>query len=41
MCLASMGNYIFDKEILLDALTRDAQMTDSSHDFGKMLFLCY
>ncbi len=35
MCLASMGNYIFDKEILLDALTRDAQMTDSSHDFGK------
>ena len=35
MCLASMGNYIFDKEILLDALTRDAQMADSSHDFGK------
>ena len=35
MCLASMGNYIFDKEILLDALTRDAQIADSSHDFGK------
>ena len=35
MCLASMGNYIFDKEILLDAVTRDAQKTDSKHDFGK------
>ena len=35
MCLASMGNYIFDKEILLDALNRDAQKQDSSHDFGK------
>ncbi len=35
MCLASMGNYIFDKEILLDALNRDAQKEESSHDFGK------
>lgn len=35
MCLASMGNYIFDKEILLDALNRDAVKEDSSHDFGK------
>ncbi len=35
MCLASMGNYIFDKEILLDALNRDAQKQDSAHDFGK------
>ena len=35
MCLASMGNYIFDKEILLDALNRDAAKEDSSHDFGK------
>lgn len=34
-CLASMGNYIFDKEILLDALNRDAQIEESSHDFGK------
>ena len=34
-CLASMGNYIFDKEILLDALNRDAKLEDSSHDFGK------
>ena len=35
MCLASMGNYIFDKEILLDALNRDAEKQDSAHDFGK------
>lgn len=35
MCLASMGNYIFKKEILLDALERDAKMENSSHDFGK------
>ncbi len=35
MCLASMGNYIFDKEVLLDAVTRDAKMDTSQHDFGK------
>lgn len=35
MCLASMGNYIFDKGILLDALNRDSQNPNSSHDFGK------
>lgn len=35
MCLASMGNYIFNKEILLDALNRDEEIKDSSHDFGK------
>ena len=35
MCLASMGNYIFKKDILLDALERDAKMEGSSHDFGK------
>ncbi len=35
MCLASMGNYIFKKDILLDALERDAKMENSSHDFGK------
>ncbi|MBR1425284.1 glucose-1-phosphate adenylyltransferase [bacterium] len=34
-CLASMGNYIFDKEVLLDALNRDAKIESSSHDFGK------
>ena len=35
MCLASMGNYIFNREILLDALERDAKTENSNHDFGK------
>ena len=35
MCLASMGNYIFGKDILLDALYRDNKIEESSHDFGK------
>ena len=35
MCLASMGNYIFDKEILLDSLNKDANIETSHHDFGK------
>lgn len=35
MCLASMGNYIFTKDILLKALEEDAKIKDSSHDFGK------
>lgn len=33
--LASMGNYVFDTEFLLDLVERDAKATDSSHDFGK------
>jgi glucose-1-phosphate adenylyltransferase len=32
--LASMGNYIFDPEVLRDALSRDAQQ-ESQHDFGR------
>lgn len=35
MCLASMGNYIFGKDVLLDALERDDKIQESSHDFGK------
>ena len=35
MCLASMGNYIFGKLQLLDALEEDAQIEESNHDFGK------
>ncbi|CDE44089.1 glucose-1-phosphate adenylyltransferase [Clostridium sp. CAG:768] len=35
MCLASMGNYIFNKNILLEALNRDEEIKESSHDFGK------
>jgi len=32
--LASMGNYIFDPDVLTEALTRDAEQ-ETSHDFGK------
>ena len=35
MCLASMGNYIFDKDVLIDAIERDALIEESNHDFGK------
>jgi len=34
VCLASMGIYIFDTEVLVRELTRDAEQ-DTSHDFGK------
>ncbi len=32
--LASMGNYIFNKDVLLEALEKDATKDDSGHDFG-------
>lgn len=32
--LASMGNYVFDAEALVDAVTRDGERTDSNHDMG-------
>ena len=35
MCLASMGNYIFNKQILVDALEEDSKIEGSNHDFGK------
>ncbi|MBC6903888.1 glucose-1-phosphate adenylyltransferase [Saccharophagus sp. K07] len=35
LCLASMGNYIFDTEFLLDLLEKDATKEGSDHDFGK------
>lgn len=35
MCLASMGNYIFDKTSLLNALEEDEKIETSNHDFGK------
>ena len=35
LVLASMGNYIFSRQILHDALTEDAHNDHSSHDFGK------
>lgn len=34
-CLASMGNYIFNKDILLNALEEDSKIQESKHDFGK------
>ena len=33
--LASMGNYVFDTEVLIRELRRDAAKPDSDHDFGK------
>ncbi|WP_373944415.1 glucose-1-phosphate adenylyltransferase [Vibrio chagasii] len=33
--MASMGIYIFDKEVLTQTLLADAEDPDSSHDFGK------
>lgn len=35
MCLASMGNYIFNKNPLVDSLFKDACKEKSNHDFGK------
>jgi glucose-1-phosphate adenylyltransferase len=32
--LASMGNYIFDADILMDAVIRDGENADSNHDMG-------
>ncbi len=32
--LASMGNYVFDADVLMDAVTRDAEDAASSHDMG-------
>ncbi len=35
MALASMGNYIFNKDELCELLNNDCDMDSSSHDFGK------
>ena len=35
LCLASMGNYLFNTEFLYEQLIKDADEPDSSHDFGK------
>jgi glucose-1-phosphate adenylyltransferase len=34
MCLASMGNYVFNTKELIHALEADAPLEDSKHDFG-------
>jgi glucose-1-phosphate adenylyltransferase len=36
-CLASMGNYLFDPQILRSALLTDAEHVGSHHDFGRDL----
>lgn len=35
LCLASMGNYVFDTEFLFEQLARDAENSGSERDFGK------
>ena len=35
LCLASMGNYIFNTGFLFDQLLKDAKDPNSSHDFGN------
>ncbi|HET8779871.1 MAG TPA: glucose-1-phosphate adenylyltransferase, partial [Agromyces sp.] len=32
--LASMGNYVFDADALIESVRRDGERTDSSHDMG-------
>jgi glucose-1-phosphate adenylyltransferase len=34
MCLASMGNYVFNTSALMGELNRDADVESSKHDFG-------
>lgn len=36
-CLASMGNYLFDPQVLRAALIEDSQNGNSHHDFGRDL----
>ncbi len=33
-CLASMGNYVFETDVLLEAITADAADEESKHDLG-------
>jgi len=35
ICLASMGNYVFNTEFLYEQVIKDADMPDSAHDFGR------
>lgn len=34
-CLASMGNYVFNRDFLFEQVTKDADEPNSEHDFGK------
>jgi glucose-1-phosphate adenylyltransferase len=35
LCLASMGNYVFNTEFLYEQVIKDADTPGSAHDFGK------
>ena len=35
ICLASMGNYIFNTEFLYEQVIKDADTPDTQHDFGR------
>jgi glucose-1-phosphate adenylyltransferase len=35
ICLASMGNYVFNTEFLYEQVIKDADTPDSAHDFGR------
>jgi glucose-1-phosphate adenylyltransferase len=37
MCLASMGNYLFNTDVLVQEVVRDAADENSAHDFGKSI----
>lgn len=37
MCLASMGNYLFQTDVLVNEIVRDAHQVGSAHDFGKSI----
>lgn len=37
MILSSMGNYVFNTDVLLEVLAEDAEDPDSDHDFGKTI----
>ena len=37
MCLASMGNYLFNTQTLVQEVVRDAADENSAHDFGKSI----
>ena len=36
-CLASMGNYLFTTDVLVQEIVRDAGDPNSAHDFGKSI----
>lgn len=38
--LASMGNYIFNADVLVKELHADAERSDSNHDFGRDILPC-